>query len=92
MLGTNREFQLLLRQVDSQIAALERAVAQGEAPGRIGPALEELWAQRRALKLMLLNRKVEAAKKLVDFERWRNGNGALYLCATSTAERKRARA
>lgn len=67
------------------------AVADGEAPGRAVPALEVLWARRRALRLLLLNRKVEAAKKVVDFRRWRDGNGALYLCAAPPSGPKRAR-
>jgi hypothetical protein len=92
MLGTNGQFQSILRQVDGQIGALERAVAHGETPGRVAPALEELWARRRALKLLLLNRKVEAAKKVVDFQRWRDGNGALYLCASAPPKQRRARA
>jgi hypothetical protein len=92
MLGTNRQFQSLLRQVDSQIGATERAIAHGEAPGRLAASLEELWARRRALKLLLLNRKVEAAKRVVDFRRWRDGNGALYLCVDAPAPSKRARA
>lgn len=91
MYGTNHQFLSILREVDSQIGALELAVADGEAPGRAVPALEVLWARRRALRLLLLNRKVEAAKKVVDFRRWRDGNGALYLCAAPPSGPKRAR-
>jgi hypothetical protein len=92
MLGTNGQFQSILCQIDSQIGALERAVEGDETPGRMAPALEELWARRRALKLLLLNRKVEAARKVVDFQRWRDGNGALYLCSPPPPPSKRARA
>jgi hypothetical protein len=92
MVGTNGQFQSILYQVDSQIGALERAVADGDTPGRMAPALEELWARRRALKLLLLNRKVEAARKVVDFQRWRDGNGALHLCTASRTPPQRARA
>jgi hypothetical protein len=92
MLGTNGQFQSILCQIDSQIGALERAVADGETPGRAAPALEALWARRRALKLLLLNRQVEAARKVVDFRRWCDGNGAIYLCAPPPSRPKRARA
>jgi len=92
MLGTNRQFESMLRQVDSQIGAMERALTHGEQPARLAPALEELWAKRRAVKLLLLNRKVEAAKKVVDFQRWRDGNGALYLAQAPSGGRQRARA
>ena len=92
MLGTNDQFQSILCRIDSQIGALERAIADGDTPGRMAPALEKLWARRRALKLLLLNRKVEAARKVVDFQRWRDGNGVLYLCAAQPARPKRARA
>jgi hypothetical protein len=92
MLGTNCQFQSILREVDLEISAIEHAAAHGEPPGRTAPALEELWARRRALKLLLLNRKVEAAKKVIDFRRWCDGNGALYLCATPKAPTKRVRA
>lgn len=92
MLGTNGQFQSMLWQIDGQICALERAAADGESPGRTAPALEELWARRRALRLLLLNRKVEAARKVVDFQRWRDGNGAIYLCVPPPSPPKRARA
>jgi hypothetical protein len=93
MLGTNGQFESMLRQVDSQIGTMERALTQGgEQPSRLASALEELWAKRRALKLLLLNRKVEAAKKIVDLQRWRDGNGALYLAQAPSAAKQRARA
>ena len=91
MSGTNGQFQSILCQIDNQIVALERAVADGEMPGRTAPALEELWARRRAVKLLLLNRQVEAARKVVDFQRWCDGNGAIYLCSPLPLRRKRGR-
>jgi hypothetical protein len=90
MLGTNRQFESLLRNMDHQITTFEAALATGEAGRNVAPALEDLWAKRRALKLLLLNRRVEASKSIVDFVKWRDGNGALYLCATPPAAAKRA--
>jgi hypothetical protein len=92
MLGTNRQFQSLLCQVDSEISAMEYSAARNQGESRVFTAIEELRGRRRALKLLLLNRKIEAAKTVVNFHRWRDGNGALYLCTTSPTRRKRARA
>jgi len=83
MLGTNRQFQTLLRHLDGQIAGLEHRLVNGVAAGEAAPQLEDMWQKRRALKLLLLNRRVESAKSVVDFQRWRDGNGALYLCAAA---------
>jgi hypothetical protein len=84
MLGTNRQFQTLIRHLDTQIAGMERVLVNGASGGSAGPALEELWRKRRTLNLLLLNRKIEAAKPVVDFQKWRDGNGALYLCAAGS--------
>jgi glyoxylate carboligase len=91
MLGTNGQFESLIRSLDARIASLERQVLQGTA-GASGAVLDELWARRRSLRLLILNRRVEAAKPVVDFGKWRDGNGAIYLCAgTITQPRKLAR-
>ena len=83
MLGTNRQFQTLLRHLDAQISGMERVLVNGASGPTAGPALEDLWRRRRTLNLLLLNRKIEAAKPVVDFQKWRDGNGALYLCAAA---------
>ena len=79
MLGTNRQFEALIHSLETQIAKLEYSVRQGTA-GRAGAMLEELCARRRSLRLLILNRRVEAAKPVVDFQTWRDGNGAIHLC------------
>lgn len=89
MLGTNQQFDALVGQMDRQIGGLERALLDGKATTTAAPALEELWAKRRAVKLLLLNRRIEAAKRVVDFNRWRDGDGALYLCTGSPAAKRR---
>jgi hypothetical protein len=91
MLGTNRQFESLLRTLDQQILVMEKLLIQGQAPSGLASSLEELWSHRRMLKLLLLNRRIEATKTVVDFQRWRDGNGALYLCAAKVAEARRAR-
>jgi hypothetical protein len=91
MLGTTRQFEALLRHMDAQIAGMERMLIAGDA-AVAARSLEDLWQKRRALKLLLLNRKVEATKPLVDFTRWRDGNGALYLCVEAGEPKARKRA
>jgi len=80
MLGTNCQFEALILGLDARIAKLERSILQGAA-GSSATMIEDLWARRRSLRLLVLNRRVEAAKPLVDFQRWRDGNGAIHLCA-----------
>jgi hypothetical protein len=87
MLGTNRQFEALMRGLDARISALERAILVGTA-GPNASMLEDLWARRRSLRLLVLNRRVEAAKPIVDFQKWRDGNGAIHLC-TLPQERRR---
>jgi hypothetical protein len=90
MLGTNRQFETLLRHIDGQIVGMEQRLVNGASPGTTTPALDDMWRKRRALKLLLLNRKVEASKPVVDFTRWRDGNGALYICTAGPKSRKQA--
>lgn len=80
MLGTNRQFEALIHGLDARIASLERSILAGTA-GSSAATLEELWARRRAFHLLVLNRRVEAAKPVVDLQKWRDGNGAMHLCA-----------
>jgi hypothetical protein len=80
MPGTNRQIEALMRALDPRIADLERAILTGAAGAR-ATTLEDLWARRRALRLLVHSRRVEAAEPVVDFEKWRDGNGAIHLCA-----------
>ena len=88
MLGTNRQFETLIHRLDAQIAEMEPLLVNGSSAGSAAPVLEDLWQKRRALKLLLLNRKIEASKPLVDFQKWRDGNGALYVCAANFEKAK----
>jgi hypothetical protein len=81
MLGTNRQFEASLAALERQIPRIEAALLYGSESPNLAGGLAELWARRRVLKLLMLNRQVEAAKHVVDFRRWRDGNGALYLLA-----------
>ncbi len=90
MLGTNRQLEALMLGLDARIADLERAILAGTA-GSNAAMLEDLWTRRRSFRLLVLNRRAEAAKPVVDFQKWRDGNGAIHLCALP-AERARKRA
>jgi hypothetical protein len=89
MLGTNRQFEALIHSLETQIAKLEHSVQLGTA-GRAGAMLEELCARRRSLRLLILNRRVEAAKPVVDFQTWRDGNGAIHLCLAPSGGKRKA--
>jgi hypothetical protein len=87
MLPTNQYFRGELRVVDARLKQLE-----GYGTGRVrAAALEQLREEREILNLILLNRRVEAAKPVVDLARWRSANGAVAL-AEPTPARKAARA
>jgi hypothetical protein len=66
------------RQLQSEIARLNRLIARIEAkPQREwaiwSSTLYELREEREILALVMLNRSVEGAKKIVSFRRWRDG-------------------
>lgn len=81
MLGSNHQFEAALDSLERQIPRIEAALLYGSNSPNLASGLAELWARRRVLKLLMLNRRVEASKRVVDFRRWRDGNGALYLLA-----------
>lgn len=79
MLGTNGELRTLLEHIDREVRQHERDIRWGGQPdstvvGRLG----ELRGVRRLLLRVLLNRRAEASKKVVDLALWLNGSGALY--------------
>jgi hypothetical protein len=70
---TNRDVRTRLRVVDARLRQLECG-GGGRAAARA-----QLREEREILNLVLLNRRVEAARRVVDLERWRTANGALAL-------------
>jgi hypothetical protein len=72
MLPTNRDVRTRLRVVDARLRQLD-------CGGGRGAARAQLREEREILNLVLLNRRVEAARRVVDLERWRTANGALAL-------------
>lgn len=77
MLGTNRDLTTMQELLDFEILRFD-AMAKG-APEQawIRHRFVCLTRQRIAVCAALVNRRAEAAKKVVDFSRWVSGNGAL---------------
>jgi hypothetical protein len=66
------------RDLRGEIARLNRLIARIEAkPGREWPVwsstLHDLIEERELLGMVVLNRRIEAGKKVVSFRRWRDG-------------------
>jgi hypothetical protein len=83
---TNAHFRVRLQVLDAQLKQLER---YGHDKLR-ADALERLHEEREVVNLVLLNRRVEAARPVVDFARWRSANGATALVANKSKETKTA--
>jgi hypothetical protein len=75
MSPTNQLFRTRLQRIDARLRQLER---YGRERIRAG-ALEQLREERDMLNLVLLNRRVESAKRVVDLQRWRSANGVVAL-------------
>jgi hypothetical protein len=78
---SNAHFRTRLQVLDAQLKQLER---YGKENIRAA-AFERLHEEREVVNLVLLNRRVEAARPVVDLARWRNANGALHLVANENA-------
>jgi len=79
MLGTNSQIEVLLLQLEDEIGRLERLIRrEGVVAGR-SELLKEMWARRRTLRQLMARRRIEAAKPVVDFQKWRDGGGAIQL-------------
>lgn len=85
VLPSNAHFRTRLQVLDARLKQLER-----NGSDRLRAAVRErLHEAREVVNLVLLNRRVEAARPVVDLARWRNANGALQLVAND-AELKEA--
>ena len=80
MIGTNHDLKSMREAIDSEIlrlTALER-VRRGQVEGGyIEDRLSILSRERRAIGVALVNRQIEASRKIVSFSKWVDGNGAL---------------
>jgi hypothetical protein len=64
--------------VKAEIAQIDRLIVDIEAKPQDkrmawSHLLEELREEREVLNLLILNRRVEASKKIVELRRWRDG-------------------
>jgi hypothetical protein len=78
MLGTNRDYESMVQDIDHKIADRERAMLSGRLVAGTAATLSDLRETRQTIKMLLLNRRIEASKRVVDLARWKDGNGALY--------------
>jgi hypothetical protein len=85
MLPTNAYYRRRMRQLDARVRQLELKLEIAGSPALL-PALEELRIEREVFNLILLNRKVEGARHVVDLRRWRDANGAAALVAAEAGE------
>jgi hypothetical protein len=81
MIGTNRDLAAIKQIVHAEIDRLQRMAAGTRDTARIGRELKVLYRQRLAVAAALVNRRIEASNKIVDFSRWVSGNGAIGLIA-----------
>src|SRR5919202_6459363 len=77
MLG-NRHLEQVLFEVTEEMEQREQEVRAGTKFSTESVArLTELREVRWTIKKVLLNRQIEASKKVVEFSRWLNADGAL---------------
>ncbi len=81
------------QQLQQEIVRLNRLIARIEAkPQREWPiwasTLHELREEREIVALVMLNRSVEASKKIVSFRRWRDGPWAPHPEAQAAGGRR----
>jgi hypothetical protein len=77
VIGTNRDLELLLRSLDREFATLSRLARRAPDQTWISYRLVALRRHRSAISATLANRRLEAAKPVVDLTRWFHGNGEL---------------
>jgi hypothetical protein len=77
MIGTNRDLVQMQQILDHEIFRLNRLAGGPRGRGGIETRLAMMCRQRISVCAALVNRRVEAANKVVEFSRWVSGNGAL---------------
>jgi hypothetical protein len=78
MIGKNEELETLLRELDCEIRLREATLlGHGRATSIATDQLHQMRSIRRCVIEILLNRRIEASKPVVDLARWLNGNGTL---------------
>jgi hypothetical protein len=77
MIGTNWDLVQMQQILDREIFRLNRLAGGARGPGGIETRLAMMCRQRISVCAALVNRRIEAANKVVEFSRWVSGNGAL---------------
>jgi hypothetical protein len=77
MIGTNRDLVEMQQILDREILRLNDLSGGTSGPGGIEQRLALMCRQRISVCAALVNRRIEAANKVVEFSRWVSGNGAL---------------
>jgi hypothetical protein len=77
MIGTNRDLVEMQQILDREIFRLNHLAGGPRGPGGIEIRLAMMCRQRISVCAALVNRRIEAANKVVEFSRWVSGNGAL---------------
>lgn len=77
MIGTNRDLTAMRQLLDFEIRKFGAMAKATPGQDWIQKRLDSLCRQRLAVCAALVNRRAEAAKRVVDFSRWTSGNGAL---------------
>lgn len=91
MKATNRELASMREAIEYEIFRLNhlRRVPRRRVDKElIDRQVASLSHQRAALRAVMVNRRVEAAKDIVIFARWVSGNGALDHVAAAPADRR----
>ena len=78
VIGTNRDLKSMQHILNCRITELKQLASAAPEQGWISDRLTTLGRERIAVSATLVNRRTEAAKKVVDLSRWFNGNGALF--------------
>jgi hypothetical protein len=90
VIGTNFDLKAIQHILDCRIMELKQLVGAAPDQAWISDRLAAIGRQRIAVSAILVNRRIEAAKKVVDLSRWFSGNGP--LSDTSVKSRHRTRA
>ena len=77
MIGTNRDLREIRHLLDHEILRLRELAADAPGLDWVDRRLELMCRQRISVCAALVNRRIEAANRVVVFSRWVSGNGAL---------------
>ena len=89
MIATNRDLATMQQLLDHEILRLHGLPSGMAKPAWINRRLASLCRQRIAICAARVNRRMEASKRVVEFSRWVNGDGALGATGSSIFETPR---